>query len=214
MIGAGAALAANSTSSSLTADGRKRFFDTSLHAWVVKLLPGQFYVTQETDEVIVTILGSCVAACIRDPLAGIGGMNHFMLPEGGARSWNGESESARFGNFAMEKLINELLKAGCSRASLEVKVFGGANVIQSRTAVGTGNSDFVLDYLKAEGLRCSVQDLGGYFPRRIHYYPMTGRVVRRFLNNSSATEVASDESAYARRLSAERTAGDIELFDQ
>lgn len=213
MSPAGAALA-EAPPPAAGGDGKKRFFDSSIGAWVVKLLPGEFYVTPQTDEVIVTILGSCVAACIRDPLAGLGGMNHFMLPQGGSRQWNGESESARFGNFAMEKLINELLKAGCSRASLEIKVFGGANVIQSRNAVGTGNSEFILRYLHAEGLRCAVQDLGGHYPRRIHFYPMSGRVVRRFLNNSSATSVVSEENAYARQLSSQATAGDIELFDQ
>jgi chemotaxis protein CheD len=196
----------------VSTDGKKRFFDNSLGAWVVKLLPGEFYVSQQPDEVIVTILGSCVSACIRDPLAGIGGMNHFMLPEGGKQSWNGESESARYGNFAMEKLVNELLKAGCSRSSLEVKVFGGANVIRSQTAVGSDNSEFILEYLKAEGLRCSVHDLGSHFPRRIHYYPVSGRVVRRFLNNGAVSDIASEERNYARRLSSQNDAGDIELF--
>lgn len=195
-------------------DGKKRFFDSSLGAWVVKLLPGEFYVSRQSDEVIVTILGSCVAACIRDPLRGIGGMNHFMLPQGQAHHWNGESESARFGNFAMEKLINELLKAGCARDSLEIKVFGGGNVIRSSTAIGTRNSEFILRYLNAEGLPCTVHDLGGQFPRRIHFYPTAGRVVRRFLNNSSAGLVMSEETAYARQLSAQQAGGDIELFDR
>lgn len=214
MRAAGVAAANTVNNSAFTADGKKRYFDASVGEWIVKLLPGHFYVTQQ-DEMIATILGSCVAACIRDPLAGIGGMNHFMLPEGGAtRSWNGESESARFGNYAMEKLVNELLKAGCSRASLEIKVFGGANVIQSSSQVGTGNSNFILEYLRAEGLPCTVHDLGGTFPRRIHYYPMTGRVIRRFLNNTSARDVVTEEKAYARTLSAKPTAGDIELFDE
>jgi chemotaxis protein CheD len=161
---------------------------------------------------LVTVLGSCVAACIRDPRKGIGGMNHFMLPQGKS-GWNGgNGESTRFGNFAMEKLINELVKAGCSRDALEIKVFGGGNVTESRNQIGTENSDFVLRYLEAEGLRCAARDLGGQWPRRIHYYPATGKVVRRLLGSGESFAVARDETEYARRLASHATAGDIELF--
>ena len=117
----------------------------------MKVLPGEYYVTSKSDEVLVTILGSCVSACIRDRITGVGGMNHFMLAQSKSGSWGSASQSTRFGNFAMEKLINELLKAGCSRSSLEIKLFGGGNVIDSSTAVGTDNAEFAVRYLEAEG---------------------------------------------------------------
>jgi chemotaxis protein CheD len=130
---------------------------------MVKVFPGEFYVTNKSDEVLVTILGSCVSACIRDPRLGIGGMNHFMLAEGEAQSWGGDAKSTRYGNFAMEKLVNELIKAGASRNSLEIKVFGGGNVTDTRNAIGTQNADFVMKYLDTEGLNCAAQDLGGVY---------------------------------------------------
>jgi chemotaxis protein CheD len=192
---------------------KRRFYDATSAAWMVKVLPGEFYVTSKSDEVLVTVLGSCVSACIRDQRAGIGGMNHFMLPQGRSGSWGGDLQSTRFGNFAMEKLINELLKAGCSRGSLEIKVFGGGNVTVSHNAIGTENSEFVLRYLEAEGLRCAAQDLGGQLPRRIHYVPATGRVVRRLLSSGDSNVVAREETEYASRLSSQTMAGEIQLFD-
>lgn len=192
----------------------RRFYDAASAAWMMKVFPGEYYLTANSDEVLVTVLGSCVSACIRDPRAGIGGMNHFMLPHCHSGDWAGDLQSTRFGNFAMEKLINELMKAGCSRGSLEIKVFGGGNVTSSQNAIGTENSEFVLRYLEAEGLRCVAQDLGGQLPRRIHYYPATGRVVRRLLGSSETNDIQREETEYARRLSSRATAGEIELFDQ
>jgi chemotaxis protein CheD len=191
----------------------RRFFDTATSAWMVKVFPGEYYVTSKTDEVLVTVLGSCVSACIRDPRAGIGGMNHFMLPHSKAGNWAGDLQSTRFGNFAMEKLINELLKAGCSRNSLEIKVFGGGNVTDTQNAIGTDNSDFILRYLEAEGLRCVAQDLRGQLPRRIHYTPTTGKVIRRLLGTSESSAVAREERDYVSRLSQRSTGGEIQLFD-
>jgi chemotaxis protein CheD len=161
----------------------------------------------------VTVLGSCVAACIRDPWAGIGGMNHFMLPNSRGDKWNGDGQSSRFGNFAMEKLINELLKAGCSRGSLEIKVFGGGNVTDMQSAIGTENSRFIIDYLEAEGLRCAAQDLGGQLPRRIHYQPANGKVIRRLLGTGETSAIVREENEYKSRLSAKPPAGDIEFFN-
>jgi chemotaxis protein CheD len=190
-----------------------RFFDTVNGVWMVKVFPGEYYVTSQTDEVLVTILGSCVAACIRDPRTGIGGMNHFMLAEGTSQTWGGDAESTRYGNFAMEKLINELLKLGCSRQSLEIKVFGGGNVTDTRNLIGTQNAEFVQRYLDTEGLPITAQDLGGQYPRRIHYYPSTGRVVRRLLAGSETTAVAREETEYAGRLKTRKAGGEIELFE-
>jgi len=195
------------------ASGARRFFDATLGAWVVKVFPGEYYVTKKADEVLVTVLGSCVSACIRDPRRGIGGMNHFMLAEGEAGGWGGLGNAARYGNFAMEKLLNELLKLGCGREDLEIKVFGGGNVTDSRNLIGTDNSDFVLRYLDNEGLPIAAQDLRGQYPRRIQYFPKTGRVIRRLLAGGESSVVTRDESEYARRLTVTKPTGSIELFE-
>jgi chemotaxis protein CheD len=192
----------------------RKFFDSADSNWMVKVFPGEYFVTSKPDEVLVTVLGSCVAACIRDPQRRIGGMNHFMLPHSKGGNWGGDMQSTRFGNFAMEKLINELMKAGCSRSSLEIKVFGGGNVTDTTNAIGTENCRFIMRYLESEGLRCSVQDLGGLLPRRIHYYPETGRVIRRLLGSGESKAVAREETEYVSRLSTRTMAGEIQLFDE
>lgn len=193
--------------------GGRRFYDVAHAAWMVKVFPGEYYTTSKADEILVTVLGSCVSACIRDPQRGVGGMNHFMLPHSHSGNWGKDARSTRFGNFAMEKLLNELIKAGCSRSSLEIKLFGGGNVIESSAAVGTDNAEFVLRFLEAEGLRCTARDLGGQLPRRIQYSPTTGKVVRRLLGGGESLAVAREETEYARRLTSQRPAGEIELFD-
>jgi chemotaxis protein CheD len=190
----------------------RRFFDAATAVWMMKVFPGEFYLTKETNEVLVTVLGSCVSACIRDPVAGIGGMNHFMLPQHGSGAWGNDLKSTRFGNFAMEKLLNELIKAGCVRERMEIKVFGGGNVTDTSNAVGSDNAEFILAYLKAEGLRSAATDLGGTLPRRIHYYPATGRVVRRLLGVSERYSIDREENDYGSRLQQQQPAGEIELF--
>jgi chemotaxis protein CheD len=193
--------------------GSRRIFDSESGSWVVRIPPGEYYVTGKKDEVIATILGSCVAACVRDPQKGIGGMNHFMLPQGGGTgSWGDDGQSTRYGNFAMEKLLNELIKAGCSRERLEIKVFGGGNVTNARTLIGTQNVQFVLDYLKSEGLPIAAQDLGGTLPRRIHYNPQNGRVVRRLMKTVESDLLIKEETDYQKSISSKKIAGDIELF--
>ena len=190
----------------------RRFFDAATAVWMMKVFPGEFYMTKETNEVLVTVLGSCVSARIRDPVVGVGGMNHFMLPQHGSGAWGNDLKSTRFGNFAMEKLINELIKAGCVRERMEIKVFGGGNVTDSSNAVGSENAEFVRAYLKAEGLKCAASDLGGTLPRRIHYYPSTGRVVRRLLGISERYSIDREEHDYGSRLQQQQPAGEIELF--
>ena len=189
----------------------RRTWDADLGVPVAKLLPGDYYVTRH-NEAIFTVLGSCVSACVRERKLGIGGMNHFMLPSHNSGEWGGDMQSTRFGNFAMEKLVNELIKAGCTRERMEIKVFGGANVTESSNAVGSDNSAFVMRYLEAEGLRCAAQDLGGTLPRRINYYPATGRVVRRLLGMNERGMVHREEHDYSRRLQKQQPAGEIELF--
>jgi len=199
------------TEASAEAGGR-RFFDTAASAWMVKVFPGEFHITNKPDEVLQTVLGSCVSACIRDPFAGVGGMNHFMLPQHNSGAWGGDLKSTRFGNFAMEKLINELIKAGCARERMEIKVFGGGNVTDTSNAIGSDNAEFVLQYLRAEGLRCAAQDLGGTLPRRIQYYPATGKVVRRLLGVSERYAIDREENEYKSRILGQQPSGEIQLF--
>jgi chemotaxis protein CheD len=213
MIGAEAAAdSSNPLMAKVKPAAGRRFFDAATAVWMMKVFPGEFYLTKETNEVLVTVLGSCVSACIRDPIAGVGGMNHFMLPQHRSGAWGNDLKSTRFGNFAMEKLLNELIKAGCVRERMEIKVFGGGNVTDTSNAVGSDNAEFVLAYLRAEGLRSAATDLGGTLPRRIHYYPATGRVVRRLLGVSERYSIDREENDYGSRLQQQQPAGEIELF--
>lgn len=212
MMHAQAAMTPPACSADGIATSKRRFYDVANAVWLVKVFPGEFYVSNKKDEVLVTVLGSCVSACIRDCRGGFGGMNHFLLPEGESR--DGQGDSARYGNFAMEKLINELIKQGCPRERMEAKVFGGASVIESSIAVGSRNTEFVLRFLQEEGIACVAHDLGGLHPRRIQYEPTTGRVVRRLLQTGESALIAREEKNYAGRLSSVPTAGDIELFGE
>ena len=174
---------------------------------------GDYHVTSRGDIYIVTILGSCVAACIRDPLAGVGGMNHFLLPGNDDLE---AKDNSRYGAYAMEILINELLKMGAKRERLEVKVFGGSDLIDSALAIGSANSHFVLEYLRNEGMKPIVQDLGGKQPRRLHYYPTEGKVMMRKIGGKDdklVKTLASREKAYRDTIVREQNdGGDAELF--
>ncbi|HEY0973748.1 MAG TPA: chemoreceptor glutamine deamidase CheD [Solimonas sp.] len=191
------------------------YFDPKFNARALKVLPGEYLVTA-SDVMLVTVLGSCVSACIRDPLAGIGGMNHFMLPEaeGETSSSGWVNESARYGGYAMEMLINDLLKRGAARNRLETKVFGGGAVLAGFTTsnVGERNGQFVLNYLRAEGLPLAGQDLFDVCPRRVHYFPRTGRVLVKRLPSANDSEVLASERLYRSRLQQSPTSGSVELF--
>jgi chemotaxis protein CheD len=188
-----------------------QYFERQFGLPGIKLLPGEYYVSSENN-VLVTVLGSCVAACLRDPIAGVGGMNHFMLPD-----TDGDlvSSSARYGSFAMEILVNELLKRGARRCNLEAKVFGGGNVLRSFTAtnVGSRNVQFVRQYLAAERIAIAAEDLLDVCPRKVYYFPKTGKVLVRRLPAMQASADLADETAYSSRLRAVPVAGDVELFD-
>tara|TARA_R110002096_G_C14658612_1_gene727345 strand:+ start:6255 stop:6890 length:636 start_codon:yes stop_codon:yes gene_type:complete len=190
------------------------YFDQHNRANVIKVFPGDFMVTAEPSDMLVTTLGSCVSACIRDPRTGFGGMNHFMLPTSDdATTWSGPSQSLRYGNHAMEALINEIMRSGCPREDLEIKVFGGGNVITSTNAIGSNNANFVLKYLKNEGLHVDVKDLGGNYPRRIHYFPATGIVNRLLLKRSSDNDlVEREESEYSKKMGKDKNRLDVEFF--
>ena len=142
---------------------------------VIKLNPGDHIVSSQPKVLLLTVLGSCVAACIRDPVAGVGGMNHFMLPDSPDGRWGKISFSPRYGNFAMEILINGILRHGGRRERLETKVFGGARVGRETSEIGDRNAQYVEYYLKTEGLVPIVTKLRGDRARRIAYMPVSGR---------------------------------------
>ena len=185
----------------------QRYWDARERTWVAQVLPGEFFVTR-AEEVISTVLGSCVATCICDRRAGVGGINHFMLPFG----VGGPTGAAtRYGCFAVERLINEILKHGGRRPSLEVKVFGGASLIRNLGDVGRANVDFIHGYLKAEGIAIAAEDVGGDCARRLRYHAHTGQALIRRLSVSDAEGVASRETELGESL-ARRPPNDIELF--
>jgi chemotaxis protein CheD len=179
---------------------------------VVKIGPGELQVTGRPTEVIATVLGSCVSACIRDPLIGFGGMNHFMLPHSDDGRWSGASAAMRFGNFAMERLINEILKHGGQRRRLEAKLFGGAAIASDPFGIGHRNADFAERYFGIEGIAVLAQDLRGCHARRLIYSPACGRAFVQHIEMSPRA-VLEREAAYARRLPQESVGGSIELFD-
>ena len=189
------------------------YFDQALNSQAVKLLPGEYYVTDK-DMLLVTVLGSCVAACIRDSQSGIGGMNHFMLPENGLDTNAPVNSSARYGIYAMEILINQLLKLGARRPNLEAKVFGGGNVLDGLTVanVGQRNADFVLEFLATEQIRVVAQDLVDVYPRKVYFFPRNSRVLVKKLRKVHSNTVSEREQEYGKRLRQSNVGGDVELF--
>lgn len=185
------------------------YFERDFGRHAVKVLPGEFFVASE-DVVLTTLLGSCVSACLWDPAAQVGGMNHFLLPSGGDDPL---SDSGRYGAFAMEQLINELLKRGAHRGSLEAKVFGGGRVMENFTTidVGTRNAGFVLTFLRTEGIRITSQDLLDVHPRRVAFFPTTGRALSKKLAKADPTLVNA-EKQYTAKLATANVGGDVELF--
>ncbi len=188
-----------------------RYFDRKFGLEAAKILPGEYFVSS-AEGLLVTVLGSCVAACIRDVDSGIGGMNHFMLPDDGGKSSAGSS--ARYGTYAMEVLINHLLKLGARRNRLEAKVFGGGAVMASLASsnVGARNAEFVLDFLKTEKIPIVAKDLLDSYPRKVYYFPHSGRVLVKKLHRVHNDTLFSRESDYKSRLSSSSLEGDVELF--
>jgi chemotaxis protein CheD len=177
--------------------------DKEFEREAVKILPGQYYAAAR-DMLIVTVLGSCVSACLWDPLRRIGGMNHFMLP--------GAGDSGRMGIYAMELLINRMLKLGAERGRLVAKVFGGAAVLQGMDAlnIGNQNSTFVLDFLREEGIAVAAQDLNGVAPRKVYFFLQTGRVRVKKLGELRNEKLERRERDYLRNLAPH--SGEIEIF--
>ena len=191
----------------------QRFWEPDTQRWTVKILPGEYYVTRN-DEAITTVLGSCISACIRDPVSRVGGMNHFMLPEDNSTrdARMPVVLATRYGSNAMESLINDVLKLGGLRERLEIKVFGGGRVLASMTDIGARNIEFVREYLNIEGLRLNAQDVGGEQPRKVIYYPTEGRVRVRKLRPIENRGISDRERLYLDSLRNKNEGGDIELF--
>lgn len=192
-----------------------RYWDRLHKTTAAKILPGEYYVTN-TDELVTTVLGSCVSACIRDRVFGIGGMNHFMLPISKGKGWNGDedllSSATRYGNYAMEHMINDILKFGGHRKNLEIKIFGGGQIISSMTDIGRKNIEFVRNYVLAEGLALAGEDVGDIYPRKVVYFPQTGRVRVKKLKHMHNDTIINREIDYQHDLEEKPVEGSIELF--
>ena len=173
----------------------------------VKVLPGEYFVYHE-DILIMTTLGSCIAACLWDRQARIGGMNHFMLPEGAG-------ESGRYGSFAMELLINEMIKLGATRSTMEAKVFGGGQVISGMNSMNVGerNTAFVLDYLKAERIQVVCKDVLDIYPRKVCFLPASGKAMVKRLASANNEALLAQECAAAQKVApAASSGGSVDLF--
>ena len=190
-------------------DHLDRYWDAELEHYATKIKPGEYYVTRD-DEVIVTVVGCCVAVCVRDPVAQVGGMNHFLLPIG--KSGGLDSYASSHGMFAMEELVNEILRLGRHKHRLEVKLFGGAGLTTALQRVGEANADFAKRFLVEESLASRGGDLGGKVARKICYYPRTGRVQLKKLETLRNQTVQNREQAYLDNLFESHVIGDIELF--
>ena len=188
-----------------------RYFDNTFNLEAIKLMPGEYYVTKR-DMVLVTVLGSCVAACIRDRVTGVGGMYHFMLP--GDKSDSPVGLAARYGTYAMEMMINQLLKAGAKRANLEAKLFGGGNVLRGFTVtnVGERNVEFALEYLRKDNIRLVAKSLLDIYPRKIYFFPASGQVMLKKLHHPNNDTIIEREAEYETRLKNADIQGDVELF--
>jgi len=194
-----------------------RYWDTKHDIFAAKILPGEFYVSLH-GELVTTVLGSCVSACVRDRVSGVGGMNHFMLPDSRERTrssaWENTPVSAetRYGNVAMERLINVILASGGKRKNLEVKLFGGGRVLNINTDIGGKNVDFVKHYLQTEGLQVESEDTKGIWPRKVQYFPLTGRVRVKRLNALHNNTLQRREQEYIKRLNDRKVQGKVDLF--
>jgi chemotaxis protein CheD len=183
------------------------FYDAHFKNAAVKILPGEYFVDNE-DILIMTTLGSCIAACLWDRTAQIGGMNHFMLPEG-------SGDSGRYGSFAMELLINELMKRGASKSRMEAKIFGGGAVIAGMNTINVGerNTNFVIDYLKLERIPIVSKDVMDVYPRKVCFLPHSGKaMVKRLAPTNTDALVQQDRSAAQKAQPVVATGGSIDLF--
>lgn len=208
----------------LARDNFKNFWDHRFSRHAIVLMPGDFYVAHEKGEVIVTTLGSCVSACIRDKRSGIGGMNHFLLPRDlnaapkDVKSWMFEydNKSSRYGSVAMELLINEIVKMGGQRTNFEAKIFGGSNLgIKSTSTMSVGNKNvaFVKEYLHSEGIPVIGEDVGNSWPLKIYYIPEIGKTYVKQLKNADNENIVKQENNYSKELENKDIKGSIIYLD-
>lgn len=186
------------------------FYDAHFKTEAVKILPGEYFVYSE-DVLIMTTLGSCIAACLWDRNARIGGMNHFMLPDVA----EGGTDGGRYGSYAMELLINEMLKRGASRMTLEAKVFGGGAVISGMSSINVGerNTAFVMDYLKTERIPVVSKDVLEIYPRKVCFFPASGKaMVKRLAPANPEALVAQDRAAAQKAVPQSTGGGSVDLF--
>jgi len=186
------------------------FYDAHFKAEAVKILPGEYFVFHE-DILIMTTLGSCIAVCLWDRQAKVGGMNHFMLPDNGG----GSSDSGRYGSFAMELLINEMMKLGASRMTMEAKVFGGGAVISGMNTINVGerNTAFVMEYLKTERIPVVSKDVLDIYPRKVCFLPHSGKaMVKRLAPTNPEAIVQQDRAAAQKVAPTASNGGSIDLF--
>ena len=186
------------------------FYDAHFKAEAVKILPGEYFVYDE-DLLIMTTLGSCIAVCLWDRQARVGGMNHFMLPDNGG----GASDSGRYGSFAMELLINEMMKKGASRMTMEAKVFGGGAVITGMNSINVGerNTHFVMEYLKTERIPVVSKDVLDIYPRKVCFLPYSGKAMVKRLAPSNPEAIIQQERLAAQKVTpAASSGGSIDLF--
>lgn len=194
------------------------FWDPQRHNVVTKILPGEFFVSR-TQGMIGTTLGSCISACLWDEIAGIGGMNHFMLPlsekEERDVNWGQRrkiSDATRYGNFAMEHLINYILKYGGNKVRLKAKIFGGGKVLANMSDVGERNTKFVIQYLEKENIPMVSSDVGSEHPRKVLFEPKTGKAyIKRIINIHNDT-IMKRETDYSSIINRDPIEGDIEFF--
>ncbi len=191
----------------------RRNWKAPFNAYVSTILPGEYYVTRGGDG-IETVLGSCVSACVRDRVSGVGGMNHFMLPVD--RNFTDDdaqiSDATRYGNFAMEHLVNDILKHGGKKENLEFKVAGGGRILNQMAKIGWYNIGFVFDYIFTEGFELVSHDIGDVFPRKVIYFPNTGVMkVKRLRSLQEKQESLQEEKSYMAHPGIELE-GDVELF--
>jgi len=191
--------------------GEASFFYSDHHFKydAVKVLPGEYFVATE-DLMIMTVLGSCISACIWDGRVRAGGMNHFMLPDGDSADGGG-----RYGSYAMELLINQMLKLGARREYMQAKIFGGAQVMAGFTSMNVGerNTKFVLDYLATERIPVVSQDVLDIHPRKVCFFPVTGKaLVKRLAHSHPETLAVEERKGNAATLARSTSGGSVDLF--
>ena len=187
----------------------RSYLDTRIGARVISVVVGDCVVSAEPDVVITTTLGSCVATCLFDPEAGIGGMNHFLLADSADDRL---SASARYGGAAMEQLINRMLGRTGRRDRLRAKIFGGGAINGFNSSVGNNNVEFVMSYLAYEGIPTISWDVGGTQARGVRFFPVGGRTQRRLLGSAGTNDVMQSEASFAAKLRSTKIEGEIELF--